>query len=159
MPNLGILTTSDLGARGEREDTSGQAIREMMESDGYTVVLYEVIPDELGLIQSRLLDWSDSGQVDLIVTTGGTGLGPRDVTPEATASVIERHVPGIPEAMRMNTLRHTPLAILSRGVAGTRANCLIVNLPGSPNGVRECLDVVLAALGHAVDVLKGNPGH
>lgn len=159
MPNLGILTTSDLGARGEREDTSGQAIREVMEAHGYTVVLYEVIPDELELIQTRLLDWAESGQVDVVVTTGGTGLGSRDVTPEATATVIERQIPGIPEAMRLETLKHTPLAILSRGIAGTRANCLIVNLPGSPKGVRECLGVVLLALNHAVDILKGNPGH
>ena len=159
MPNLGILTTSDLGARGERKDTSGEAIREVLEAYGYTVVRYEVVPDEVEVIRSRLEEWADSGEVDLVVTTGGTGLGPRDVTPEATAAVVERQVPGLAEAMRVETLKYTPLAILSRGVAGTRGRCLIVNLPGSPRGVRECLEVVLPALGHGVEMLQGRPGH
>jgi len=159
MPTLGILTSSDLGSQGKREDTSGQAIREMMTSRGYTVVQYQVVPDDAEVIGSRLREWADSGEVDLVLTTGGTGLGPRDVTPEATSAVIERPVPGLAEAMRLQTMKSTPLSLLSRGVAGTRGRCLIVNLPGSPRGVRECLEVVLPALDHAVEVLHGHPGH
>ena len=159
MPTLGILTSSDLGSQGKREDTSGQAIREMMTSRGYTVVQYQVVPDDAEVIGSRLREWADSGEVDLVLTTGGTGLGPRDVTPEATSAVIERPVPGLAEAMRLQTMKSTPLSLLSRGVAGTRGRCLIVNLPGSPRGGRECLEVVLPALDHAVEVLHGHPGH
>ena len=159
MFNLGILTISDLGSQGKREDTSGQAIREVMTTSDYTVVRYEVIPDEGSVIQERLREWADGGEVDLVVTTGGTGLGSRDVTPEATVAVLERQVPGLAEAMRLETMKHTPLAILSRGVAGTRGRCLILNLPGSPRAVRECLEVVLPALTHGVEMLQGRQGH
>ena len=159
MFNLGILTISDLGSQGKREDTSGQAIREVMTTSDYTVVRYEVIPDEGSVIQEHLREWADGGEVDLVVTTGGTGLSSRDVTPEATVAVLERQVPGLAEAMRLETMKHTPLAILSRGVAGTRGRCLILNLPGSPRAVRECLEVVLPALTHGVEMLQGRQGH
>ena len=137
MYTLGILTSSDMGAEGRREDTSGQAIREMLLGMGFSLARYEIVPDERPAIAARLSEWADSGEVDLIVTTGGTGLGPRDVTPEATLSVIDRQVPGISEAMRQAGLRHTPMAMLSRGVSGLRGSCLIVNLPGSPTGCQE----------------------
>ena len=153
--NLAVLTISDMGARGDREDTSGQAIQEMMSAEGFQVVHQEVVPDEQDLIAETLQRWSDSAEVDLILTTGGTGLGHRDVTPEATASVVQRPVPGIAEALRMETLKFTPMAMLSRSVAGVRGRCLIINLPGSPKGVRECLQVVLPVLPHALELLRG----
>ena len=154
MFGLGILTVSTSGAQGQREDTSGQAIRELLEQQGYEVVRYEVVSDEKELIANRLSQWADSGDVDLIVTTGGTGLGHRDVTPEACLSVIEKEVPGLAEAMRANTLQFTPMAMLSRSVAGIRGHTLIITLPGSPKGVRECLDVVTPVLPHALELLK-----
>ena len=115
MYTLGILTSSDMGAEGRREDTSGQAIREMLLGMGFSLARYEIVPDDRPTIAAKLSEWADSGEVDLVVTTGGTGLGPRDVTPEATLSVIDRQVPGISEAMRQAGLRHTPMAMLSRG--------------------------------------------
>ena len=154
MFGLGILTVSTSGAQGQREDTSGQAIKELLEQQGYEVVRYEVVSDEKELIANRLSQWADSGDVDLIVTTGGTGLGHRDVTPEACLSVIEKEVPGLAEAMRANTLQFTPMAMLSRSVAGIRGHTLIITLPGSPKGVRECLDVVAPVLPHALELLK-----
>ena len=154
MFGLGILTVSTSGAQGQREDTSGQAIRELMEQQGYEVVRYEVVSDEQELIADRLSQWADSADVDLIVTTGGTGLGHRDVTPEACLSVIDKEVPGLAEAMRANTLQFTPMAMLSRSVAGIRGRTLIITLPGSPKGVRECLDVINPVLPHALELLK-----
>ena len=154
MFGLGILTVSTSGAQGQREDTSGQAIRELLEQQGYQVVRYEVVSDEKVLIAERLSQWADSADVDLIVTTGGTGLGHRDVTPEACLSVIDKEVPGLAEAMRANTLQFTPMAMLSRSVAGIRGHTLIITLPGSPKGVRECLDVVTPVLPHALELLK-----
>jgi len=151
----GILTVSDRGSKGERPDGSGDAIRSILGGVGVEVIRYDVVPDEKESIAARLVQWADAGDVDVILTTGGTGLGPRDVTPEATLSVIERVVPGFSEAMRLESLAKTPMAMLSRAVAGTRRSCLIINLPGSPKAVRECLECVLPALPHAVETMKG----
>jgi molybdenum cofactor synthesis domain-containing protein len=153
MLNLGILTISDKGWRGERYDESSQVIRECLLDS--RVVKYEVVPDEREVIAGRLTEWADGGNVDVILTTGGTGLGPRDVTPEATLSILDKVVPGFAEAMRAKTFEATPFAILSRAVAGIRGRCLIINLPGSAKAVRECLKVVLPAIPHAVEIIKG----
>ena len=152
----GILTLSDKGSRGEREDLSGAVIREMLEGAGITVTAYEVIPDEAVLISSKLKEWSDSKGLNLIITTGGTGLSPRDVTPEATLSVIEKRVSGMEEAMRAESLKKTPNAMISRAVVGIRGKTLILNLPGSPRAVRENLDVILPVLPHALSKLRGD---
>ena len=157
--SFAVLTSSDAGAKGEREDTSGDAVVEMMTASGFSLVHRGIVPDEADRIAERLKAWSDGGEVDVIVTTGGTGLGPRDVTPQATASVVEFQVPGIAEAMRSETMRITPLAMLSRSVVGVRNGCLIVNLPGSPKGVRETLEVALTALTHGLEMLQGWRGH
>src|SRR6266540_2507983 len=136
---VGVLTLSDKGSRGERTDTSGPAIREVLAPLGATVDRYEVLPDDLDGIAAALAAWADGGTLDLIVTTGGTGFAPRDVTPEATLRVLEREAPGLAELMRVEGLRHTPMAALSRAVCGIRGRTLIVNLPGSEKGVRENL--------------------
>ena len=154
----GVLTISDKASRGERADTSGDAIRELLASIDAAVERAEVVPDERERIAATLRAWADSDDLDLIVTTGGTGLGPRDVTPEATAEAIERPVPGLGELMRAAGVKHTPMAALSRGVAGVRGRCLIVNLPGSEKGVRENLGAVLDLLPHAVELLRGRVG-
>ena len=154
MFGLGILTISTSGAQGQREDTSGQAIREALESQGYQVVRYEIVSDDKDVIAGRMSDWADADDVDLIVSTGGTGLGHRDVTPEACLSILDKEVPGLAEAMRANTLQFTPMAMLSRSVAGIRGKTLIITLPGSPKGVKECLDVVVPVLPHAMELLK-----
>ncbi len=155
MISFGVLTISDKGSRGERYDGSGAAIQDRVTLMGGRVIRYDIVPDEVDIISRRLIEWADAGDVDVILTTGGTGLGPRDVTPEATLPILDKLVPGIPEAMRMETLGKTPTAILSRAVAGLRKKCLIVNLPGSPNGVRECLEVIVEALTHAVEIVSG----
>jgi molybdopterin adenylyltransferase len=155
MINAGILTVSDKGSRGQRQDISGGVIREMLASIGGRTVKYEIVPDERDIIAARLIEWADGGEVDVILTTGGTGLARRDVTPEATLDVIDRAVPGIAEAMRAKSLEKTPMAMLSRAAAGQRGRCLIVNLPGSPKAVRECLEVALPAIPHAVEIIKG----
>ncbi len=155
MLNLGILTISDKGWQGQRQDKSGQVISDSLSLVDSQVVKYEVVPDEVAIITNKLAQWADEGKVDIILTTGGTGLGPRDVTPEATLSIVDKVVPGFAEAMRMKTFNTTPFAILSRAMAGVRGKCLIINLPGSPRAVQECLEVILPAIPHAVEIIKG----
>jgi|Deesub1362B_J571_1020462.scaffolds.fasta_scaffold02345_7 molybdenum cofactor synthesis domain-containing protein len=155
MLKIGILTISDKGAQGQRSDESGQVIRESFSSLESQVAKYEIVPDEIDIISRRLMEWADRGDVDVIITTGGTGLSQRDVTPEATLAIVDKVVPGLPEAMRAKTLAQTPMAMLSRATAGVRRECLIVNLPGSPRAVRECLEVILPAIPHAVEIIKG----
>ena len=155
MISYGILTASDKGSRGEREDLSGQAIKELVSPLGADLVMYQVVPDEKDIIAQKLVDWADNHDLCLILTTGGTGLGPRDMTPDATLSVIDRLVPGIAEVMRAESLKKTQMAMLSRAVAGVRGRTLIVNLPGSPKAVRECLEAILPALPHAVEIMRG----
>jgi molybdenum cofactor synthesis domain-containing protein len=157
MIRTAIITLSDKGSKGEREDESGPAIRAMVAGIGAVVEHYEVIPDEKALIAETLARLSDSCTIDLILTTGGTGVAPRDVTPEATLSVIDRELPGMAEAMRSESLKKTPHAMISRAVAGVRKQTLIINLPGSPRAVRENLAVVLPALSHAIEKIKGDP--
>jgi molybdenum cofactor synthesis domain-containing protein len=158
MLTVGILTVSDRGSSGERRDRSGETIRDILSEIDAQVVDYAIVPDEKSLIAEKLTLWADGGNTDVIFTTGGTGLGPRDVTPEATLSVIHRVTPGFAEAMRVKSLVETPRAMLSRAVSGIRGSCLIINLPGSPRAVRECLRVILAVIPHAVETLKGLGG-
>jgi len=155
MFTAGILTVSDRCSLGEREDKSGEIIREIMSEFGARVTGYAIVPDDKGLIAERLTEWADKGGVDMIITTGGTGLAPRDVTPEATLDVIDKTIPGFSEAMRAESLKKTPHAMLSREVCGTRNKTIIINLPGSPKAVRECLSVILPALPHAIEIIKG----
>jgi molybdenum cofactor synthesis domain-containing protein len=155
---VGILTVSDKGSRGERVDTSGAAIREILASLQATVEHYQVVPDEEEVVASRLREWADEAGLDLIITTGGTGLSPRDVTPEATLAVVERVVPGMAEAMRQEGLKHTPMSMLSRAVVGVRGRTLIVNLPGREQGVRQNLAYLLPVLPHALEMLEGEAG-
>ncbi|NLU49599.1 MAG: MogA/MoaB family molybdenum cofactor biosynthesis protein [Syntrophomonadaceae bacterium] len=155
MFKVGILVLSDKGSRGEREDKSGEVVKEIIGSIGGRVVHYEILPDDKETIVKKLVALCDEVEVDLVLTSGGTGLAPRDVTPEATAQVIDRPVPGIGEAMRAYGLRNTPRAMLSRGIAGIRRKTLIINLPGSVKGSRESLEAILPALEHALGTLKG----
>jgi molybdenum cofactor synthesis domain-containing protein len=155
MLNLGIITISDKAWQGKRPDESGPLIRDSFSTADCQVVKYEVIPDEADIIAQKLAQWADEGSVDIILTTGGTGLAPRDVTPEATLSVVDKEVPGLAEMMRVQSFSITPLSMLSRAVAGMRKECLIINLPGSPKAVSECLEIIMPVLPHAVDVIKG----
>lgn len=150
-----VLTVSDRSARGERADESGPVLAELLREAGATVVVQEIVSDELEPLAGKLRELAERADVNLVVTTGGTGLGPRDNTPEATRSIVEREVPGICEAMRAETLKQTPTAVLSRAVCGTRSGALVVNLPGSPKGVRECFAVIRPVLAHAVSQLAG----
>ncbi len=155
MFTVGILTISDKGSQGLRDDASGPAIREMLAGTGAEVKLYEIVPDEKDAIGGKLIEWADTSRIDLILTTGGTGLAPRDITPEATLAVVEKIVPGISEAMRAESIRKTPHGMLSRGVCGIMGKTLIINLPGSPKAVRECLEVALPAIAHAIETVRG----
>ena len=155
MFSVGVLTVSDKGSRHEREDLSGEAIQKALSPLNVTIAKQDIVPDEKHLIAQRLTAWADSGEVDLVVTTGGTGLAPRDVTPEATLSIIDKEVPGFGEAMRAYSLTKVPTAMLSRALAGIRKRTLIINLPGSPKAVTECLDAILPALPHAIETLRG----
>ncbi len=155
MIRVGILTISDKGSRGEREDLSGEVIKEIVKKINGEVKYYQIIPDEKDIIQEELIKAVDELHIELILTTGGTGLGKRDVTPEATLAIIEKEVPGISEIIRSESFKKTNRAILSRGVAGVRKESLIINLPGSPKGVRESLEIILDALPHGIEILKG----
>jgi molybdenum cofactor synthesis domain-containing protein len=155
---VGVLTVSDRSARGERPDTSGSALRKRLEHAGHVVSITAILPDEPAEIEALLKAWADGGTADVILTTGGTGLGERDRTPEATVAACERLVPGIAEVVRLAGTAKTPHAMLSRGVAGVRGRVLVVNLPGSPRGAVESLEAVLPALPHAVDILTGAEG-
>jgi len=152
---VGILTISDKGSKGEREDLSGKVIEEVVKKINGEVKYYQIIPDEKDIIQEELIKAVDKLHLDLILTTGGTGLAKRDVTPDATLEVIEKEVSGISEIIRIQSFKKTNRAILSRGVAGIRKESLIINLPGSPKGVRESLEIILEALPHGIEILKG----
>ena len=155
---FGILTLSDRSSRGEREDLSGPALARLIQAEGWSVVREMTLPDDESTIRQTLIDWADGNEFDVILTTGGTGFSPRDVTPEATRSIIEREAPGLAEAMRAASLKITPHAMLSRVVTGIRKKTLVVNLPGSPKGAVENLQVIVPVLPHAVQLLKEDPG-
>lgn len=157
----GVLTVSDRSARGEREDLSGPALAAALEQDGYRVARLEVVPDDTAAIEWVLKNWCDHLRLALVLTTGGTGPGPRDITPEATRAILEREMPGLPAAILHHSLAVTPHAMLSRGCAGIRGQTLVVNLPGSLRGALECLRIIAAALPHALEVIrgKGEEGH
>ena len=155
--SVGILTVSDRSARGERADESGPLLRQMAQRRGWMVEREGVVPDDSSAIQAALMDWADQARLDLILTTGGTGFAPRDVTPEATRAVIEREAPGLAEAMRAASLAKTPHAMLSRAVCGIRGRTLVINLPGSPKAARENLETILPAIPHAIALLRESP--
>jgi molybdopterin adenylyltransferase len=154
---FGILTLSDRSSRGERADSSGPELARRMQAQGWSVVKLKVLPDDQSAIRDILINWADSGEMDIILTTGGTGFSPRDVTPEATRAVIERDAPGLAEAMRAASLTITPYAMLSRIVTGIRKRTLIINLPGSPKGAVENLETVIPVLPHAIQLLRDDP--
>lgn len=154
---FGILTLSDRSARGERDDASGPALARLIEAEGWSVTRQDLLPDDESAIRDLLVSWADGGELDVILTTGGTGFAPRDVTPEATRAVIDREAPGLAEAMRAASLKVTPHAMLSRIVTGIRKKTLILNLPGSPKGAVENLHVVIPVLPHAIQLLKEDP--
>jgi len=154
---FGILTSSDRSSRGERPDLSGPVLRDLITSQGWTVAHTAIVPDDVNALSETLSTWADSGEVDIILTTGGTGFAPRDVTPEATSLVIDRQAPGLVEAMRLESRKVTPHAMLSRALAGMRGKVLIINLPGNPKAAVENFQVVSPILAHAVELLTDNP--
>jgi len=156
MNTLGVLTSSDSRSQGNIEDVSGNLIIELMRDHGYNVVQYEIVPDEADVISNVLKKWADIDKLDLIVTTGATSLTVRDIMPEATTAVLDKQIPGIAEAMRIEGMKFTPMAMLSRGVAGIRGSTLILNLPGSPNAVKENLGAVLSVLQHAIEMIQND---
>jgi len=155
---FGILTVSDRSSRGEREDASGPALARLIQAESWSIVKQAILPDEESTLCETLIEWADGDELNIILTTGGTGFSPRDVTPEATRAVIDREAPGLAEAMRAASLKITPHAMLSRIVTGIRRKTLIVNLPGSPKGAVENLQVILPVLPHAVQLLRDDPG-
>ena len=156
MNTLGVLTSSDSRSQGNTEDVSGNLIIELMRDHGYNVVQYEIVPDEADVISNVLKKWADIDKLDLIVTTGATSLTVRDIMPEATTAVLDKQIPGIAEAMRIEGMKFTPMAMLRRGVAGIRGSTLILNLPGSPNAVKENLGAVLSVLQHAIEMIQND---
>jgi len=154
---FGILTLSDRSSQGERDDASGPALAHLIQAEGWSVTKQQILPDDESAIRQLLIEWTDADELDVILTTGGTGFSPRDVTPEATRAIIEREAPGLAEAMRSASLKITPHAMLSRVVAGIRKKTLIVNLPGSPKGAVENLQVIVPVLSHAVQLLHEDP--
>ena len=154
-----ILVLSDASSRGERPDLSGPAVRELLEANGWQVAAMEILPDNLDLIRKQLEALTDADDCDIVVTAGGTGVGPRDVTPEATRAVIEKEIPGLPELMRAEGVKKTRRAALSRGIVGVRKGKLIVNLPGSPRGARESIEIILDLLPHVVNLIQGRTAH
>lgn len=155
MKRVAIITSSDSGYRGEREDLSGKVIKEIVEVNGYQVVSMLLLPDEQQMLSDAMAEIADQNKADLILTTGGTGISPRDHMPEATKAVIEREISGIPEAMRAYSARFTKRAMLSRSTAGIRKSTIIINLPGSPKAVRECLEFIITEIGHGIEILTG----
>jgi molybdenum cofactor synthesis domain-containing protein len=153
-----ILTISDMCSQGRREDTSGQTIEEMLHKENFEVCEKTIVPDDYETITKTIKRFSDELKVEIVLTTGGTGLGPRDVTPEATTAVCDRMAPGFSEILRCESYKKTPNAVLSRGVSGMRDNTLVINMPGSPKAVRECMEIILKVLPHAVDMIRGG-GH
>jgi molybdopterin adenylyltransferase len=153
-----VITVSDACSKGDREDTSGQTLVQLLKDTGAEIVATKIVSDDLDPLTELLIAYADQPDVNLIITTGGTGFSPRDNTPEATRAVIEREAPGLAEAMRMEGLKQTPMAMISRGVCGIRSGALIINLPGSPKGVRESFEVIQPVLNHAVALLAGKPG-
>ena len=155
MYTFAILTVSDKGSLGQRDDVSGPVIKQKLSEVGGRAIKYMIVPDDKETIANAMAEWADSAEVDVILTTGGTGLAERDVTPEATLLVIDKNVPGFGEAMRQKSLEKTPMAMLSRATAGIRGKCLIINLPGSPKAVGECLEAIIPAIAHGVEIIKG----
>ena len=152
---VGVLTVSDRSFQGEREDRGGPALKSVVSGMGWRIGVEAIVPDEIERIQKTILNWTDEKEIDLVLTTGGTGISPRDVTPEATRGLLEKELPGLMEFVRFQSVRKTPLAVLSRAVAGVRKKSLIFNLPGNPEGAKECLELILDVIPHALAIIQG----